>query len=65
MVEVLNLVVIQQIPHIDFHSYDSLNGDYDARILCNGLYGNGNIGGGSINIRALNSFWNSNALATQ
>ena len=38
--------------YIDFHSYDSLNIDYDARILCGGSYGNGNSGGGSINITA-------------
>ena len=51
--------------YIDFHSYDSLNVDYDARIICGGSYGNGNNGGGSINITALNLLWNSNALAPQ
>ena len=51
--------------YIDFHSYDSLNVDYDARIICGGSYGNGNSGGGSINITALNLLWNSNSLATQ
>ena len=51
--------------YIDFHGYDSLNVDYDARIICGGSYGNGNSGGGSININALNLLWNSNSLATQ
>ena len=51
--------------YIDFHSYDSLNVDYDARIICGGSYGNGDNGGGSINITALNLLWNSNSLATQ
>ena len=47
--------------YIDFHSYDSLNVDYDARIICGSSYGNSNNGGGSINITALNLLWNSNA----
>ena len=51
--------------YIDLHSYDFLNADYDARIICGGSYGNDNSGGGSININTLNLLWNSNSLATQ
>jgi len=51
--------------YIDFHSYDSLNVDYDCRIICGGSYGNGNVGGGSMSIKALNLNWNNESIATQ
>ena len=49
---------------IDFHSYDSLNVDYDCRIICDGSYGNGTVGGSMV-FKCLNLGWNTETIAAQ